>query len=169
MNVLDILIAIPLVFYFYKGWKRGFIFEVAALAGIVVGCWAAVHFSTWVADQLDFRGEGAVLIAFIITFIGVVIGAFFLGKAIEGFIRMVKANGLNKLLGAVMGLAKSFCVVAVLLSFVVMVDTHQRLVTPTVKERSSLYRPAMKAGSKLTATLKVYVDAKRAAHHRNKS
>lgn len=162
MNVLDILIAIPLIFYFYKGWKRGFIFEVAALAGVIVGCWVAVHFSTWVADWLGIRGEGTALIAFIITFIGVVIGAFFLGKAIEGFIKMVKAHGLNKLLGAVMGLIKSFCVVAVLLNFIVLVDSKQDLITPTVKARSSLYKPAMKVGGKLTATLKVYVDKKRA-------
>lgn len=164
MNVLDILIAIPLIFFFYKGWKRGLIFELAALAGIIAGCWAAVHLSTFVADWLDIKGEGTVLIAFIITFIAVVIGAFFLGKAAEGILKMVKAHGLNKLLGAVFGLAKCFCVVAVLLNFIVMVDSHQKLVTPTIKERSSLYKPAVKVGNRLTATLKVYVDAKRAAH-----
>lgn len=161
MNVLDILIAIPLIFYFYKGWKRGFIFEVAALAGVIAGCWAAVHFSTWVADWLGIQGEGTVLIAFLITFAGVVIGAFFLGKAIEGFIKVVKAHGLNKLLGAVLGLIKSFCVVAVLLNFIVLVDHKQALVTPTIKARSSLYKPAVKVGGNLTAALEVYVDKKR--------
>lgn len=165
MNVLDILIAIPLVYYFYKGWKRGFIFEVAALAGVIAGCWAAVHFSTWVADWLGIKGEGTVLIAFIITFIAVVIGAFFLGRAVEGFIKMVKAHGLNKILGAVMGLAKSFCVVAVLLNYVMLVDHGQQLVTPTIQQKSALYNPTHKVGSKLTVTLQQYVRQKRAQHN----
>ena len=49
MTFLDILIAIPLCYFIYKGWRRGIIFEVATLLGILAGIWAAVHLSTWVA------------------------------------------------------------------------------------------------------------------------
>ena len=134
MNVLDIILAIPLCYFIYKGWRRGFIFELAALVGIIVGCWAAIHFSTWVAEMLNLEGEGSVLLAFFITFIGVVVGAYFLGKAIEGFIKMVKADFLNKFLGALVGMVKCLCVLSILLNFILLVDHNHVIITPKVQE-----------------------------------
>ena len=157
MNVLDIILAIPLCYFIYKGWRRGFIFELAALVGIIVGCWAAIHFSTWVAEMLNLEGEGSVLLAFFITFIGVVVGAYFLGKAIEGFIKMVKADFLNKFLGALVGMVKCLCVLSILLNFILLVDHNHVIITPKVQEESKLYKPTYTIGNKLTATLKSYI------------
>ena len=157
MNVLDIILAIPLCYFIYKGWRRGLIFELAALVGIIVGCWAAIHFSTWVAEMLKLEGEGSVLLAFFITFVGVVVGAYFLGKAIEGFIKMVKADFFNKLLGALVGMVKCLCVLSILLNFILLVDHNHVLITPKVREDSKLYKPTYTIGNKLTATLKNYI------------
>lgn len=157
MNILDIILAIPLCYFIYKGWRRGFIFELAALVGIIAGCWAAVNLSTLVADALNIKGEGTVLIAFFITFMGVVIGAYFLGKAIEGIIRMVKANTLNKLLGAIVGMVKCLCVLSVLLNFILIVDKNHVIITPQTQQESKLYKPTYTIGNKLTTTLKKYV------------
>ena len=162
MNFLDILIAIPLCYFIYKGWRRGLIFEVAALAGIIVGVWTCVHFSTWVAEALDIQGESGVLIAFFITFAAVVALAYFLGKAIEGIFKMVKLNFLNKLFGALLGMAKCLCVISVLLNFILMIDTHQSILTPKAKEESVLYKPSYRIGNKLTISLKNYIAEKRA-------
>ena len=162
MNVLDIILAIPLCYFIYKGWRRGLIFELAALVGIIVVCWAAIHFSSWVAEQLKLEGDGALLIAFFITFLGVVVGSYFLGKAVEGFIKMVKANALNKILGALVGMAKCLCVLSILLNFVLMVDYNHIIITPKVQEESKLYKPTYKIGNKLTATLKTHLQELRA-------
>lgn len=157
MNTLDIILAIPLCYFIFKGWKRGFIFELAALVGIVAGCWAAVHFSTWVADLLKLEGEGTVLIAFFITFLGVVVGAYFLGKAIEGIIKMVKADLLNKVLGALVGMTKCLCILSVLLNFILLVDHNHIIITPTTQNESKLFKPTYTIGNKLTIALKDYI------------
>ena len=162
MNVLDIILAIPLCFFIYKGWKRGLIFELAALVGIIVGCWAAIHFSSWVADLLGLEGEGSLLIAFFITFIGVVVGSYFLGKAVEGFIKMVKANALNKILGALVGMVKCLCVLSILLNFILLVDYNHIIITPKVQQESKLYKPTYTIGNKLTTTLKAHLKELRA-------
>ena len=162
MNFLDILIAIPLCFFIYKGWRRGLIFEITSLAGIIVGVWACVHFSTWVAETLNIQGDTGVLIAFFITFAAVVALAYFLGKAIEGIFKMVKLNFLNKLFGALLGMAKCLCVISVLLNFILMIDTHQSILTPKAKEESVLYKPSYRIGNKLTISLKNYIAEKRA-------
>ena len=158
MNFLDILIAIPLCFFIYKGWRRGLIFEITSLAGIIVGVWACVHFSTWVAETLNIQGDTGVLIAFFITFAAVVALAYFLGRAIEGIFKMVKLNFLNKLFGALLGMAKCLCVISVLLNFILMIDTHQSILTPKAKEESVLYKPSYRIGNKLTISLKNYID-----------
>ncbi len=158
MNLLDIILAVPMCFFIYKGWKRGFIFELAALVGVVLGCWAAIHFSTWVAGILKIKGEGTVLIAFFITFAAVVAASFFLGKAVEGFIKMVKANGLNKILGAVMGMLKIVCILAVLLNYILIIDQHQGVITPKVQQESLFFRPVHNVGNHLTARLHNYVE-----------
>ena len=158
MNVLDIILAIPLCYFIFKGWRRGLIFELAALVGIIVGCWAAIHFSAWIAELLNLEGDGALLIAFFITFMGVVVGSYFLGKAIEGIIKMVKANFLNKLLGALVGMAKCLCVLSVLLNFILLIDHNHIIITPKVQEESRLFKPTYTLGNKLTATLKTYLE-----------
>ncbi len=162
MNILDIILAIPLCYFIYKGWRRGLIFEMAALVGIIVGCWAAIHFSSWVADLLDLKGDSALLIAFFITFLGVVIGSYFLGKAVEGFIKMVKADALNRILGALAGMAKCLCVLSVLLNFVLLIDYNHIIITPKVQQESKLYMPTYTLGNKLTATLKAQLHELRA-------
>lgn len=161
MNLLDILLAIPLCYFIWKGWKRGLIFEVATLVGIIIGIWACIHFSTWVAEALNIQGEGAVLIAFFITFAAVVVGAFFLGRAIEGVFKMVKLGGINKLAGALFGMAKCLCVLSVLLNFILLVDHEQIIITPEAQKESQLFKPTHTIGNKLTAQLQNYVVEKR--------
>ena len=161
MNFLDIIIAIPLCYFIYKGWKRGLIFELAALAGIVIGCWACVHFSTWVGDALNLKGSGGVLAAFFVTFVAVMVGAYFLGKAIEGVVKMVKAGIVNKILGALLGMCKCLCVLSILLNFVLLVDQHQVIITQNAKEESFLFEPSYKIGNKLTSALTKYVQHQR--------
>lgn len=169
MNFLDILLAIPLCYFIYTGWRRGLIFEIVALGEIIVGAWVCVHFSTWVADALNLKGEGAVLVAFFITFAAVVVGAHFLGKAVEGIFKMVKLNALNKILGAVFGMIKCLCILSVLLNFVMLVDKEEVILTKNVKQESVLFTPTHTVGNKLTAKLQDYVVEKRRelAHKKN--
>ena len=161
MTFLDILIGIPLVYFIYKGWKRGIVFEVASLLGILAGVWAAVHLSTWVAEALKLEGEGSVLTAFFITFMGAVVIAYFLGKVVEGLFKMVKAEFVNKLLGSVVGMLKCLIVVSILLNFILLIDRNHILITPKLQEESILYKPTYTIGNKLSRSLKTYIIEKR--------
>lgn len=161
MTFLDILIAIPLIYFIYKGWRRGIVFEIATLVGILAGIWASVNLSTWVAESLKLEGEGKVLTAFFITFMGAIVLAYFLGKAVEGLFKMVKAEFLNKLLGSIVGMLKCLIVVSILLNFILLIDRHHVLITPKLQEESVLYKPTYTIGNKLSQTLKTYIIEKR--------
>ncbi|MBQ7710840.1 MAG: CvpA family protein [Bacteroidales bacterium] len=163
MNFLDILIAIPLLYFIYKGWKRGLIFELATLVGIIAGCYAATHFSAWVADVLKLDGEGAILIAFFITFVGVVVLAVVLGKAVEGFVKLVKVGKANNVLGAALGMLKSLVVVSVLINLLLMVDPTSKIITQKTREGSLLFKPTHTVGNRLTAHLKQVIAERKTA------
>lgn len=161
MNVLDTIIAIPLVYLLYKGYRRGLIFELSSLLGVVLGCWAAVHFSQYVSEVLGLKGDGAVLVAFFITFVAVLLISILLGKCVKGLFKAMKFGFLDKLAGALLGFLKAICIVGVILSYVVLIDQHEQVLKPTVKERAVLYRPVYKVGNRLTESLNTYVSQRR--------
>lgn len=166
MNFLDIIIAVPLAYFIYKGWRRGLIFELATLVGIVCGCYAAIHFSAWVAQLLSLKGESALLIAFFVTFVAVLLLAAVLGKAVEGFVKLVKVGKLNNLLGSVFGMMKCLVVLSVLLNMLTLVDDQAHIITPETKEHSMLFQPTYKTGNRLTAQLRHLVEEKKSHNNR---
>jgi membrane protein required for colicin V production len=162
VNLLDLILVVPLCWCIYKGFKRGIIFELAMLVGIVAGCYLAIHLAKAVSGIIGIKGEVSVLVAFLIIFVAVIVGAFFLGKCIENLVKLVKAGLLNKLLGAVLGMLKCVCILSVLTSLILMADPHGHIITQNTREGSVLFNPINKVGTALTAQLKTYVAQKRA-------
>ena len=52
MNPLDIIIVATMGFFIVRGIFRGFIKEIASLAGVVLGIWLAIRLQPQVADYL---------------------------------------------------------------------------------------------------------------------
>ena len=157
MTLLDILLAIPLFFFIFTGWKKGLVREIATLAGVLLGIWASVHLSQQVAPMLGLDGESAVLIAFIVTFLVALILTYLLGRCIEGLMKAAKLSFINRLAGALLGAAEALCILAVLLNFLVMIDGKEMILKPAVKEKSILYHPVYSTGNRLTTHLKDYI------------
>ena len=134
------------------------------MLGIVVGCYAAIHFSKWVSDLLGLTGETALLIAFFVTFVGVIVLAFLLGKVVEGFFKMAHLSLLNKLAGALLGMLKCLCILSVLLNWLLLIDRHERVLSPEVKKESVFFQPVYHTGTLLTARLHDYVSEIVATH-----
>ena len=88
-------------------------------------------------------------------------GAYFLGKMVEGLVKMVKAQFLNKLLGSLAGMLKCLLVISILLNFILLIDHNHVIITPKAQEESVLYKPTYKIGNKLSASLKTYLVKKR--------
>lgn len=158
MNWLDIVLAVPMLWLVYRGWRRGLIREVTTLLGVLVGIWAAVHLSQLIAELLNLKGESSVIIAFFITFVGALVLAYLLGRAVEGLMKAANLSLLNHIAGAALGLVTALCILAVLLSNVVMLDKYEKVVKAETKDKSVLYKPVSVTGSRLTASLKDYID-----------
>lgn len=145
MNWLDIVLAIPLLWFTYKGIRVGFIIELASLAALVLGIFAALYFSFYVEDILRERFDMAEnylnIISFAITFIIVAVLVYLTGKIIHKLVSIVALGLLNRLAGGLFGFLKAVLVLSVILYFVNMFDSTSSLIKKELKDDSYLYKP----------------------------
>jgi len=145
MNTLDIILTILLLLFAYKGFTQGFIIGLATLVGLVAGIWAAVHFADHAAhvlrDVVHLHTSHMALASFIFTFLAVLILVFLLGKLLTGIINLMALGPLNRLAGALFGIAKGCLILSAFLYVFVLLDTGGNLISPAQRQHSKLYKP----------------------------
>ena len=123
MNLLDILILSTVLFFIIKGLIRGFIHEIASLAGVVLGVFLAARYqyeATEIIKQFLNPGPYLPLISFIVIFICVVVGCNLLGWLIRLALRKAPLGWVDRLLGLCFALIKGVVItylVIVVLTF----------------------------------------------------
>jgi membrane protein required for colicin V production len=143
MNFLDIIILIPLLWFTYKGFVKGFVIELAMLAALLLGIYAALHFSGFTADfltkQFEMKPQVLNLVSFAVTFIVVIFLVYLVGKGLEKVINLVMLGFINKLAGAAFGLIKTAFILSVLIYFINQVDKTNTLLSKENREESFLF------------------------------
>ncbi len=143
MNWLDIVLAIPLLWFTYKGFRNGLIIELASLAALILGIYIALHFSFYAEEYLRENFEVAekyiYIISFAITFIIIAVLVYLVGKIIHKLVSIVALGILNRVAGGIFGLLKAALVLSVILYFLNGFDPG--ILKAEVKERSYLYSP----------------------------
>ncbi|MBO7616588.1 MAG: CvpA family protein [Bacteroidales bacterium] len=142
MNYLDIIIAIILFLFGFKGFRKGLIIEVVTLLAFALGIYGAMHFSDFTAEHLqdvmEINPKYLNTIAFVLTFIILVIVVNLIGKAVTNMIKAMNLGFFNKLGGAVFGVAKGVLLCSI---FVMVLNNFQLIgvLKPEVREQSKLY------------------------------
>jgi membrane protein required for colicin V production len=145
MNILDILIGLPLVWAIYKGFTKGLIIEVATLLALILGIYGAIHFSDFTAqfiqNRFDYHSNYMGIIAFVITFLVIVIVLNVLGKMMNSLAEAVSLGMINRMLGVVFGLAKGIIILSIVVYFVNFLDQKFNFISEEKKEESLFYQP----------------------------
>ena len=142
MNYLDIVIALVLFLFGYKGFRKGLIIEVVTLLAFGVGIYGAMHFSDFTAEHLqevmEINPKYLNTIAFVLTFILLVIAVNMIGKAVTEMVKAMNLSFWNKLGGFVFGVAKGVLLCSILL---LVLNNFQLIgvLKPEVREQSKLY------------------------------
>lgn len=143
MNYIDIIFLVPIVWFTYQGFKRGFIIELSSLVALILGIYAALYFSGYAAeflmDNLNMGPKYVPVLSFIVTFIVIVFLVYSVGKILEKIIDMVALGFLNKLAGGVFGLLKGVVLISVVL--MIMNYFNDDLISTKKKKNSMLYAP----------------------------
>ena len=110
MNLLDYIIIITLVFFTVKGVLKGFIREIASLAGIILGFWLGIRYIPEVTQFLSGYVPDSrflPLISFALIFAAVLIICNVIGWALRLFFKKVFLGWFDKLMGAVLAVLKT--------------------------------------------------------------
>jgi membrane protein required for colicin V production len=141
MNYFDIILAVPLLWAIYRGFKKGLIIEVASLAAIILAVYGGIHFSYYISDLLKWDSPYMPLISFSITFLIIVILVFLFAKMLEKSINLLALGFLNKLAGAIFSLLKIAFILSVLLLIIDRASPAKPLIPEETRKESKLYQP----------------------------
>ena len=144
-NWIDIVIIIILIWSLIKGFRKGFIIELASLLALALGIFGAIKFSDFVAgflsENVNLPTDYTPLIAFALTFIVIVIGVHFLARLIQGFVKMVALNIFNRLAGALFSGLKALLILSFVLFFLESIDQNTNVIPKKLKKSSFFYYP----------------------------
>lgn len=119
MNILDIIIAIVIAVFAVAGLRRGLILEAFALAAFIIGIYGAMYFCDFVSATLtktfDISDEYVSIVAFILTFILLMLLVRWLGKLVYNLVNALYLGFLDKIGGLIFGAAKGAFIVSILI------------------------------------------------------
>lgn len=148
MHFIDIVIAVPLLWGFYKGITRGFIFEISTLAGLLLATFAAVKFTDFLSNYLKseqgWESEYLPHAVFALLFIIVLLLVYLLAKWLTHIMGKIKLGWANKLAGAVIGTLKFAFIVSALLFVLNAVNEKAPFLPEDLSQKSLLYQPISK-------------------------
>ena len=142
MNYLDIIIAIILLVFGFKGLRKGLIIEVVTLLAFGVGIYGAMHFSDFTAghlqDFMEINPKYLNTIAFVLTFIILVVVVNLIGRLISKAIKSLNLGFFDKLGGFVFGVLKGVLLCS---TFVLVLNNLQwtGIIKEEVRQKSFLY------------------------------
>jgi len=145
MNVLDIILAVILLFGLIRGFMNGFFVEVTSLVALALGVYGAIRFSyfagDFLKDKVEWQEKTIQIVAFAITFVIIVLIISLAGKLLTKIADIAALGILNKIAGAAFGAAK----LALILSIILIVFSKLNRTLPFVSQEgldnSVLYNP----------------------------
>ncbi|UFH47303.1 CvpA family protein [Flavobacterium galactosidilyticum] len=168
MSFLDIIVCALLVFAFYKGVVNGLFVELASLISLVLGIYFAVKFSSFVKELLmgfvKWNPNSIQIVAFILTFIVVVIATHLLGKFLTGIANFAFLGWLNKLGGGFFRVLKTVLIVSIVFSLFEKINYNNYLAKQETLDKSIFFNPIQKiAGYIFPSIKKGYEEIKKKA------
>jgi membrane protein required for colicin V production len=142
---LNIILIIPVLWGFYKGFKKGLIVELASILAIILGIYACAKFSdavaTFVGTEMHSHLSSLYLsvLADIILFIGILILVFMLAKGVQKLAEKMLLGLPNKIFGGIFGAFKWALLVSVLLYFFDILNTRAGIVGADILQQSWVY------------------------------
>ena len=156
LNYIDYIIIALLVLFIILGYRKGIIIGLATIAALILGIYAAVHFSNYLDATLMAHLHPSrtwlPIISFSITFVLVVIVVMIVAKLTEKLVDVVGMGFFNHLGGAVLGLVKGVILVSILLFLFKSFDPKEKWLTEKDKKGSYFYTRVAEVFPKLMKT-----------------
>lgn len=144
MNILDFIIIALLALSAIEGFKKGFIASLTGLLALLLGVYAAMIFSEFMAafisETFSFYSRHLWIISLVVTFVLVVVVVNLIGKMVEKLTDMLLLGFINHILGIFFGILKGIFILSVLIFFMNHFHISDRLVSKETRDKSKFYR-----------------------------
>jgi membrane protein required for colicin V production len=157
MSYLDIFLGLFLIYGLIRGFWNGFIIELASFVSLLLGVYVAIKFSflmqTSISKYVSWNPKTIQIVAFIVTFILVVIGVSILAKLLTKIINFASLGIVNKLAGSFFGLLKMVLFLSVGLKMFQKVNENHSFADKSTLDKSLFYSPIQKAATLIYPSL----------------
>ena len=158
MNILDIILLVCFVPAIFQGIRKGFIAQAVSIVSIILGIWASAQFadvvSGWIAQYITASEQALRLVAFALILVLVFLVLAALGKMLEGVVRLVMLDWLNRILGVVFAMLKTGLIVGLAIMVFDSLNDNLKIVEDAVLNESILYPPLKKTAFEVFPYLK---------------
>ncbi len=158
MGFLDIILGVLLAFAFYKGIRNGLFVELASLVSLLAGIYFAVKFSSFMRDILvgyvKWNPNTIQVVAFILTFIAVVVMVTILGKFLTGIADFAFLGWLNKLGGGFFRVLKTILIISIVFTVFEKINYNNILAKKETLDNSLFYNPIQRTAGYMYPSLK---------------
>lgn len=140
---LDIVILLPLLIGIVRGLMRGLVIELTAILAVVLGfvgakLWGTL-FSVWLIQQFAWPEAICTVVAYALLFLGITIVLNLLAKLLSKLFKAVNLSWLNRLGGAVFGIAKWTVIMLLVVLCVHRLDDQFHFFQDDLKQQSIIY------------------------------
>ena len=154
----DIIVLIPLGFGAIMGFRKGFIIEATSILALLFGIYGAIGFSgfmeSYLTEQTASVSKLIPVISFVLTFILIVAAVYFIGKLLEGVVKVVALGIVNRIAGALFGTLKLSLIISGIIFIVNSLDSAQHVFSKDLREKSFLYSPLDNIAPKIFPSIK---------------
>lgn len=158
MGLLDIILGVLLAFAFFKGLQNGLFIELASLVSLLAGIYFAVKFSSFMKEILSgivkWNPNTIQVVAFILTFITVVVVVSLLGKFLTGIADFAFLGWLNKLGGGFFRVLKTILIISIVFAVFEKINYNHILAKKETLDNSLFYNPIQKTAGYMYPSLK---------------
>jgi membrane protein required for colicin V production len=127
------------------GLKKGLIWQVATILGLIVGFTVAKHLYAYIAEKYISSIANSLTIAQIVVFIGIwlIVPIVFslAGALLTKIINAALLGCFNRALGAVLGVVKYTFLIGVMIHILDQFDSGNHIIPQNKKDTSTFYYP----------------------------
>ena len=144
MTILDIILLICFVPAIVTGISKGFVNQVVQIAAIIIGAWAAFHFSSvicnWLGQYLSVDETVLKVIAFVLVIIVISIILNILGNLLTRLLHVLSLGWFNGILGVLFGILKVGLILGLLIMLFESLNSSLDLVDDKLLDDSKIYK-----------------------------
>jgi membrane protein required for colicin V production len=145
MNELDIILALPLLWGAYRGFRNGLVYEILIVIVLIAGVYGGHQLVNYVTEYVEtnynYHSKMLPFYCFIGILILLMVVVYFITKASNKLLDFFGLGIINKIAGALIGVVKWAFFISLLFYLIAPFDSNNKIIPKDKKEDSFLYEP----------------------------